>query len=171
VSFMQISAPSRSDVPEYVNLRVEVETLAGHINGRFSDADYVPLRYINRGFSRTALAGFFNLAGIGLVTPLRDGMNLVAKEFVAAQDPTNPGVLVLSRFAGAAGELDGALIVNPYDVYQTARAMAAGLGMPLDERRDRWQRMITSVQHYDIRGWWTKSTRLLREASPPGSGS
>ncbi len=167
VSFMQISAPSRSDVPEYVTLRTEVETLAGHINGRFSDSDYVPLRYINRSFSRTALAGFFHLSRIGLVTPLRDGMNLVAKEYVAAQNPEDPGVLVLSRFAGAAGELDGALIVNPYDVYQVARAMDAGLGMPHDERKDRWQRMMAKVRHFDIRGWWTKSVRLLREATPP----
>ncbi|TVQ37322.1 MAG: trehalose-6-phosphate synthase [Geminicoccaceae bacterium] len=166
-SFMQISAPSRSDVPEYVNLRVEVETLAGHINGRFSDSDYVPLRYINRSFSRTALAGFFHLSAIGLVTPLRDGMNLVAKEYVAAQNPDDPGVLVLSRFAGAAGELDGALIVNPYDLHQVARAMQAGLGMPLDERKDRWERMMAKVRHFDIRGWWTKSMRLLREATPP----
>ncbi|MFW5679382.1 MAG: alpha,alpha-trehalose-phosphate synthase (UDP-forming) [Pseudomonadota bacterium] len=171
VSLMQISAPSRSDVPEYVNLRVEVETLAGHINGRFSDSDYVPLRYINKSFSRTALAGFFHLSRIGLVTPLRDGMNLVAKEYVAAQNPEDPGVLVLSRFAGAAGELDGALIVNPYDIHQTARAMGAGLGMPHDERRDRWQRMMAKVRHYDIRGWWTKSMRLLREATPPTTES
>ncbi len=166
VSFVQISAPSRSDVPEYQRLRVEVETLSGHINGRFSEADWVPLRYINRSFTRTALAGMFELSRIGLVTPLRDGMNLVAKEYVAAQDPEDPGVLVLSRFAGAAGELDGALIVNPYDIYQVARAMDAGLSMPLDERKDRHERMMAKVRHHDITGWWTKSLRLMRERPP-----
>ncbi|MEO1091434.1 MAG: trehalose-6-phosphate synthase [Pseudomonadota bacterium] len=163
VSFVQISAPSRGDLPEYRNLRVEVETLAGHINGTYGDADWVPLRYMNRSFSRTALAGFFNLARIGLVTPLRDGMNLVAKEFVAAQNPEDPGVLVLSRFAGAARELDGALVVNPYDIEMVSQAMAGGLSMPHDERKDRWERMMAEVRHFDIRGWWTKSLRLLRE--------
>ena len=166
VSFVQISAPSRSGVPEYQNLRTEVETLSGHINGRFGEADWVPLRYLNRSFSRTALAGMFELARIGLVTPLRDGMNLVAKEFVAAQDPQDPGVLVLSRFAGAAGELDGALIVNPYDIFQVARAMDAGLSMPLDERKDRYERMMANVRHHDITGWWTRSLRLLSEKPP-----
>ncbi len=166
VSFVQISAPSRSEVPEYQRLRVEVETLSGHINGRFSDADWVPLRYLNRSFSRTALAGMFQLSRVGLVTPLRDGMNLVAKEYVAAQAPDDPGVLVLSRFAGAAGELDGALIVNPYDIYQVARAMDAGLTMPLDERKDRYQRMMEKVRYHDITGWWSKSLRLLRERPP-----
>jgi trehalose 6-phosphate synthase len=166
VSFVQISAPSRSDVPEYQRLRVEVETLSGHINGRFSEADWVPLRYLNRSFSRTALAGMFQLSRIGLVTPLRDGMNLVAKEYVAAQDQEDPGVLVLSRFAGAAGELDGALVVNPYDIYQVARAMDAGLTMPLDERKDRFRRMMTKVREHDITAWWSNSLRLLRERPP-----
>jgi trehalose 6-phosphate synthase len=166
VSFVQISAPSRSEVPEYQRLRIEVETLSGHINGRFSDADWVPLRYLNRSFSRTALSGMFQLSRVGLVTPLRDGMNLVAKEYVAAQDPDDPGVLVLSRFAGAAGELDGALVVNPYDIYQVARAMDAGLTMPLDERKDRYQRMMAKVREHDITAWWSTSLRLLGEPRP-----
>jgi trehalose 6-phosphate synthase len=156
VSFMQISAPSREDVPEYLELRREVEATSGRINGRFSEFDWVPLRYINRSFSRRVLAGFFRMGRIGLVTPLRDGMNLVAKEYVAAQDPDDPGVLVLSRFAGAADEMDGALIVNPYDVVAVAQAMHEGLSMPLDERKDRWRRMNERVASHDI-GLWRQS--------------
>ncbi len=166
VSFIQISAPSRSDVPEYQNLRAEVEGLSGRINGRFGESDWVPLRYLNRSFSRTALAGMFELARIGLVTPLRDGMNLVAKEFVAAQDPADPGALVLSRFAGAADDLDGALIVNPYDVAQVAKAMAEGLSMPLDERQDRHARMLAKTRAQDIGEWWRRSLELMREEHP-----
>ncbi len=153
VTFMQISAPSREDVPEYLELRREVEATSGRINGRFSEFDWMPLRYINRSFNRRVLSGFFRLGRIGLVTPLRDGMNLVAKEYVAAQDAEDPGVLVLSRFAGAADEMDGALIVNPYDVVAVAQAMDEGLSMPLDERRDRWQRMHARVAQHDIVGW------------------
>ena len=114
VTFMQIAPPTRSDVQEYIEIRRELESKAGHINGMFADFDWVPIRYLNKSFSRRSLLGFYRSSRIGLVTPLRDGMNLVAKEYVAAQDPENPGILVLSRFAGAAAELDAALIVNPY---------------------------------------------------------
>src|SRR3546814_6088764 len=105
-----------SDVADYVDIRRELEAGAGHVNGAFAEYDWAPIRYLNKSFSRRALAGFFRAARVGLVTPLRDGMNLVAKEFVAAQSEKDPGVLVLSRFAGAALELDGAIIVNPFDV-------------------------------------------------------
>ncbi|MGF1563692.1 MAG: alpha,alpha-trehalose-phosphate synthase (UDP-forming) [Geminicoccaceae bacterium] len=153
VIFMQISAPSREDVPEYMDMRREVEETSGRINGTYSDFDWVPLRYINRGFSRRILAGFFRISDVALVTPLRDGMNLVAKEFVAAQDPDDPGVLVLSRFAGAAAELSGALIVNPYDPLACAEQMHRGLQMPLEERQDRWRHMFLAIQEHDIARW------------------
>ena len=153
VTFVQISAPSREDVPEYLDLRGQVEATSGRINGRFSEFDWMPLRYLNRGFSRRTLSGFFRLSRIGLVTPLRDGMNLVAKEYVAAQSDEDPGVLVLSRFAGAADDLDGAVIVNPYDIEAVAEAMHDGLTMPLDERQDRWRRLFTQVQQHDIVRW------------------
>ena len=153
VSFMQISAPSREDVPEYNELRSLVETMAGHLNGQYSEADWVPLRYINRSYSQRALAGFFKLAHVGLVTPLRDGMNLVAFEFVAAQDPDDPGVLVLSRFAGCAAHLDGALIVNPHDAHHMADTMHAALEMTLDERQDRFDRMMAAVSRNNIFAW------------------
>ena len=166
VTFMQISAPSREDVPEHMELRRSVELLSGHINGVYSEADWVPLRYINRGFTRRALMGFFRLGRIGLVTPLRDGMNLVALEYVAAQDPENPGVLVLSRFAGCAAHLDGALIVNPYDIHQVADSLHTGLTMSLEERTERWQRMMAAVREHDVRRWKQRFLEWLREADP-----
>lgn len=137
VSLLQIAARSREDVAEYQALRRELDRLAGQINGRLSQFDWTPLRYMTQTVPRTRLAGLFRIARIGLVTPLRDGMNLVAKEFVAAQDPSDPGVLVLSRFAGAADELTDSLLVNPYDPDEIAEAMDRALEMPLEERQAR----------------------------------
>ena len=153
VTFVQISAPSREDVPEYLELRHQVEAASGRINGLFSEFDWMPLRYLNRGFTRRTLAGFFRLSRIGLVTPLRDGMNMVAKEYVAAQSDEDPGVLVLSRFAGAADDMDGAVIVNPYDIEAVAEAMHLGLTMPRDERQERWHRLFAQVREHDIAQW------------------
>jgi trehalose 6-phosphate synthase len=126
---------------------------AGRVNGAIGTVDWVPIRYINRSIGRPVLAGLYRLAKIGLVTPLRDGMNLVAKEYVAAQDPDNPGVLVLSRFAGAARELRGALLVNPYDIEGTANAIARGINMPIEERKQRWGRMMEHLLEYDVTRW------------------
>jgi trehalose 6-phosphate synthase len=171
VTFVQISAPSREDVPEYAEIRSQVEATAGRINGRFSEFDWMPLRYINRGFTRRTLAGFFRLSRVGLVTPLRDGMNLVAKEYVAAQSDGDPGVLVLSRFAGAADELDGAVIVNPYDLEAVAEAMHLGLTMPLDERQDRWRRLLTQVKEHDVLQWQQSFVQALaRQPAPAEAG-
>ena len=155
VTFLQISAPSREDVPEYVNLRLEVEQLAGGINGRFAEPDWMPLRYINRTYPRRALAGFFRLSRVGFLTPLRDGLNLVAEEFVAAQDASDPAVLVLSRFAGAASVLEpaGALTVNPYDIYDAAGALHRALLMSVEERRARFTSLFAAVQGNDIIAW------------------
>ena len=153
VSFLQIAPPSRSDVPEYIAIRKELETLSGHINGRFAEFDWVPIRYLNKSFTRRSLAGFFRVSAVGLVTPLRDGMNLVAKEYVACQDPEDPGVLVLSRFAGAAEELGDALIVNPYDIESVADALQRALTMPLDERKARYNAMMEVLRRNDISVW------------------
>lgn len=153
VSFMQVAPPSRSDVAEYQAIRKELEGMAGHINGRFAEFDWVPIRYLNRSFNRRALAGFYRHARIGLVTPLRDGMNLVAKEYVACQNPEDPGVLVLSRFAGSAKELDAALIVNPYDIAATAESLQRALTMPLAERRERFEAMMRVLTVNDITHW------------------
>lgn len=153
VSFMQIAPPTRTDVPEYAAIRRELETITGHINGQFAEFDWVPLRYLNKSFRRRTLAGFFRLARVGLVTPMRDGMNLVAKEYVACQYPENPGVLILSGFAGAARELDAALIVNPYDVEGVAEALQQALTMPLTERKERHAVLMNVLRRHDIAAW------------------
>jgi trehalose 6-phosphate synthase len=168
VTLLQIAPPSRSDVPEYVEIRHELETASGHINGRFSEFDWVPIRYINKAYNRQALAGLFRASRIGLVTPLRDGMNLVAKEFVAAQNPEDPGVLILSRFAGAAQQLVGALIVNPHDTDDVAKYIERALVMPLDERRERWRDMMKSVSENDLTAWREKFVRTLTDIGASG---
>lgn len=151
--FMQIASPSRSTIPEYDELRRQLEEMAGHINGTYADLDWVPVHYLNQTYPREALIGLFRSARVGLVTPLRDGMNLVCKEFVAAQDPDDPGVLVLSELAGAAKELSGALLVNPYDVDAIAIAIEQALNMPLDERRERFQQMIGVLRRNSLLEW------------------
>lgn len=161
VTTLQIAPPSRADVPEYVEIRQQLETIVGHVNGAYAEFDWVPIRYLNKGFTRRTLAGFYRLSHVGLVTPLRDGMNLVAKEYVAAQKAEDPGVLILSRFAGAAEELTGALIVNPYDVESVADAMRRALTMPLEERRERWQAMFDWLQRYDVAAWQRSFTEAL----------
>ena len=156
VTFLQIAPLSRSDVLAYGEIRQALERSAGRLNGRFAEADWTPIRYLNRDYSRSTLMGLLRAAQVALVTPVRDGMNLVAKEFVAAQDPADPGVLVLSPLAGAAGELSGALLVNPYDKRGTAVALQRALNMPLDERRQRHQQMLQSVRRHDIHSWYGK---------------
>jgi trehalose 6-phosphate synthase len=153
VSMLQISPPSRSEVFAYAEIRRELEQLAGHVNGQYADIDWTPIRFISRGFNRRALAGIYRKSRIGLVTSLRDGMNLVAKEFVAAQDPEDPGVLVLSRFAGAAETMKEAIITNPYAADETAAAVQAALAMPLDERRERHTALYARLVAFDAR-WW-----------------
>jgi trehalose 6-phosphate synthase len=140
-----VAARSREDQGAYQRLRRELDRIVGETNGRYSEFDWTPLRYMTRAVKRETLAGFFRQARLAVVTPLRDGMNLVAKEYVAAQDPEDPGVLILSRFAGAADELTEALIVNPYDSDEIAEAMHVGLSMDLEERRDRWRAMREKV--------------------------
>ena len=150
---LQIAPPTRSDVPEYQELQHEFEAMAGHINGRFAEADWAPTRYLNKGYNRRTLCGFFRISRVGLVTPLRDGMNLVAKEFIAAQDPEDPGILVLSRFAGAAQELSGALVVNPYDTEGVGEALQEALAMPLAARKKRWRADYDYLCRNDISAW------------------
>ena len=153
LTFLQIAPVSRGDVTEYRQLRDQLEGIAGHINGTHAAPDWTPLRYVNRNFPHSTLTGFYRQAAVGLVTPLRDGMNLVAKEYVASQDPENPGVLVLSMLAGAAAELDAALLVNPYDLDGVADAIARAANMPLAERRERWESMMRPITGYDIHAW------------------
>jgi trehalose 6-phosphate synthase len=155
VSFLQIAPPSREAVDAYQVLREELDRLAGRINGDYADLDWMPIRYLARSYSRGALCGLFRLARVGLVTPLYDGMNLVAKEYVAAQDPEDPGALVLSEFAGAAEQLQSAILVNPHDIGASAEAIFRALSMPLEERRERWQDLIQAVREQDI-SWWRR---------------
>lgn len=153
VTLMQIAPLSRADIRAYSTIREQLEGLSGRINGEFADTDWTPVRYLNRNFSHDVLMGFMREAGACLVTPVRDGMNLVAKEFVAAQDSRSPGVLILSTLAGAARELTSALQVNPYDTLGVAQAIKAALAMPLAERRRRHQALLEVVRRNDIHAW------------------
>ncbi|MEG8220877.1 alpha,alpha-trehalose-phosphate synthase (UDP-forming) [Sphingobium sp. D43FB] len=156
VLLTQVAPPSRGDVESYQQIRATLDSLAGRLNGEYSDVDWTPIRYVNQGYPRDKLAGIYRAAKIGLVTPLRDGMNLVAKEYVAAQDPEDPGVLILSRFAGAALQLKDALLINPYSPEEMSDAINRALAMPLDERKRRWRAMMDSVEQQDI-SWWRQS--------------
>ncbi|MGC7402720.1 alpha,alpha-trehalose-phosphate synthase (UDP-forming) [Pandoraea pneumonica] len=170
VSFVQVAPPSRSDVAGYGEIRRQLETEAGHINGRFSDLAWTPLRYINKRYDHEVLMSFFRASQVGYVTPLRDGMNLVAKEYVASQDPADPGVLVLSCFAGAAQELDGALIVNPYDIDEMAEALRSALNMSLSERQSRYEGMMATLREHNLSTWRDRFMNDLREpaaTAPP----
>src|SRR6185295_631071 len=145
VTYLQITPKSRSEIQEYADLERTIGQAAGRINGAYGEVAWTPIRYVNRAYSRSALAGLYRAARVGLVTPLRDGMNLVAKEYVSAQDAEDPGVLILSRFAGAAAECRDALLVNPFDAESVASAIARALEMPLSERRDRYKHIIQTL--------------------------
>lgn len=164
VTYLQIAPVSRGEVFEYQALRNQLEQIAGHINGNHAEPDWTPIRYVNKNFGHETLAGFYRAARIALVTPLRDGMNLVAKEFVAAQDAADPGVLVLSALAGAAAEMKEALIVNPYDLDDIADAIAAASSMPLNERRERWQVLMERLRKNDIVRWQNGYLQALEAA-------
>ncbi len=164
VSLMQVAPPSRGGIAEYSEIRRTLETLAGHVNGEFAEVDWVPIRYLNKSFGRRSLFGFLRHAEVGLVTPLRDGMNLVAMEYLASQRPDDPGVLVLSRFAGAAEYLPDALIVNPYDVEGVAKTMQAALTMPLEERQERWRRSMHVLRSNSVETWYERFVTRLSEA-------
>ncbi len=167
VSLLQIAPRSREDLGAYQSLRQELDRVVGDTNGQFSEFDWVPLRYMTRAVGRRTLAGFYRIARLAVVTPLRDGMNLVAREFIAAQNPEDPGVLVLSHFAGAADELKDALLVNPFDADEIAEAMHSALVMSIHERRQRFQSLRACV-------WESTATRyceaFLSHLAPPSVG-
>jgi len=160
-TFLQVAAPSREDVAAYRRLRNELNACAGAINSEYGEPHWLPLRMLARAQPRDTVAGFMRLARVGVVTPLRDGMNLVAKEFIAAQDPRDPGVLVLSRFAGAAAQLTSALLVNPHDAEGVAEALHMALDMPLEERRARWQAAWDVIADASPEGWGETFLRSL----------
>lgn len=160
-TLMQIAPPTRKGVRAYDEFQAELEQVSGRINGRFAETDWVPIRHLHKSVSRKPLMGFFRNASVGLVTPVRDGMNLVAKEYVAAQDPENLGMLVLSSLAGAACELTDAVIVNPHDRDDVADGIAAAVSMPLKERRERNTAMMEILRRNDITAWRTRFVNAL----------
>jgi trehalose 6-phosphate synthase len=162
-SLLQIATPSRGAIEAYGNLQNEVAKLVSDVNGQHGEVDWTPIRYLNKGYGQAVLAGLYRTAQVGVVTPLQDGMNLVAKEYVAAQNPVDPGVLVLSKFAGAANELDTALLVNPHDIDGMARTIATALSMPLTERRMRWEAMMAKLRGHTIQQWFADFTDALHE--------
>ncbi len=173
VTYLQIAPIGRQNVKAYARIRDALEQSSGCINGRFADVDWTPVRYLNRNFPHATLMGFLRLAHACLVTPVRDGMNLVAKEFVAAQDPADPGVLILSDRAGAACELTEALLVNPYDIRGIARALKHSLEMPLEERRSRHEKLLAALGENDIHAWYGHFLEALRRPHgrvPDGRG-
>lgn len=166
IRYTQIAPTSRGEVQAYQDIRHQLETEAGRINGQYGQLGWTPLYYLNQHFDRKILMQVFRYADVGLVTPLRDGMNLVAKEYVAAQDPADPGVLVLSQFAGAANELTSALLVNPYDRDDVANALDRALKMPLTERISRHSEMMKVIRENDINHWQARFMDDLKQISP-----
>jgi trehalose 6-phosphate synthase len=159
-----IAPPTRTGVRAYEEIRHELEQAAGNINGRYAEMDWVPIRYLNKGYDRGIIMTMLRVAKVGLVTSVRDGMNLVAKEYVASQDPEDPGVLVLSRLCGAAEELGDAVLVNPYDIDGVADGIQTALEMPLAERRARYERMIATLGQNDIHSWCERFLKALQDA-------
>lgn len=164
VFLLQVTPISRDEVDAYQDMRVRLEALAGRVNGAYADMDWQPVRYLNRTFRRDQLAGLYRAARVGLVSPLRDGMNLVAKEYVAAQDPEDPGVLILSRFAGAAEQMEEALLVNPFSREEISEAIQRALTMPLSERIRRWRSLMQVVRDTDVARWRDDFVRALMAA-------
>jgi len=164
VSYLQIAPHSRGDIRAYAEIRAQLEQASGRTNGHFADLDWTPIRYLNRNFPHDVLMGLMRQSQVCLVTPVRDGMNLVAKEFIAAQDPDDPGMLVLSTLAGAAAELTQALLVNPNDIRGVAHAIQQALIMPLGERRERHHQMLETLRTNDIYAWHTRFVDDLVES-------
>jgi trehalose 6-phosphate synthase len=162
-TLIQIASPSREDVDAYDNLRRQMDSLCGAINGDYGELDWMPVRYIHRNVARKRLPGLYRASRVALVTPLRDGMNLVAKEFIAAQDPADPGMLVLSRFAGAAEQLKDALLVNPYDAQGTAQAIQRALTMSQDERVNRHAALLDRIRKQDVHWWCSAFLDALKQ--------
>ncbi|MGA2205161.1 MAG: trehalose-6-phosphate synthase [Terracidiphilus sp.] len=162
LTMVQIAAPSRTRIPSYADLRRRVEETVLRINSRYQIAHWRPIVLIERQCTHEEVRQWYRAADLCLVTSLHDGMNLVAKEFVAARDDED-GVLVLSKFTGAAVELRDALLINPYDVVGVAEAIHNGLEMSLEERRERMQRMRRQVMEYNTYMWAAKVLGDLRE--------
>jgi trehalose 6-phosphate synthase len=167
VLYLQVAPPSRDEVEAYQDLRTRIDSLCGRINGAFADMDWTPIRYVHRNYRRDELAGLYRAAKVCLVTPLRDGMNLVAKEYVAAQDPNDPGVLVLSRFAGAARQMADAVIVNPFSHEEVSEGLKRALTMGREERIARYRRLMDGIMKSDVNIWRDSFVAALSDAHEP----
>jgi len=169
VTLVQVVVPSRRGIPEYEELKTEIERLVGEINGQFTGrAGWVPIHYIYRSLDRRELLGYYRASEVALLTPFKDGMNLVAKEYCACSLEENC-VLVLSEFAGAVAEMhNGAIVVNPYDIVGMAEAIHAALEMPADERHRRMHMLRRGIRRHDI-FWWVDS--FLRASIEQDLGS
>ncbi|GLQ55689.1 alpha,alpha-trehalose-phosphate synthase (UDP-forming) [Devosia nitrariae] len=165
VHLLQVAPPSRDTIKEYQETSDTLDAMVGRLMGRFAEPDWQPVTYVKRAYGQPSLAGLYRLARVGLVTPLRDGMNLVAHEYVASQDPHDPGVLVLSRFAGAAEIFEDALLVNPFDTDETAEALRLALNMPIEERRHRWERLMAGAHDHSVDRW---AESYLSRLAPTG---
>jgi trehalose 6-phosphate synthase len=163
VHLLQVAPPSRDSIKEYQETSDTLDAICGRVMGRFADPDWQPLTYVKRAYGQPSLAGLYRLAKVGLVTPLRDGMNLVAHEYIGSQDPKDPGVLVLSRFAGAAEIFEDAILVNPFDTDETSEALRMALDMPLEERIARWTKLMAAARRYNIDDW---SKSVLNRLAP-----
>ena len=167
VHMLQVAPPSRDSIKEYKETSDTLDAMCGHVMGRFAEPDWSPLTYVKRAYGQPSLAGLYRMAKVGLVTPLRDGMNLVAHEYVGSQDPKDPGVLVLSRFAGAAEIFEDAILVNPFDTDEIAEALRMALDMPLDERIARWTTLMAAAQKHNVDDW---SKSFIRRLAPSSAG-
>jgi trehalose 6-phosphate synthase len=169
VHMLQVAPPSRDSIKEYQETSDTLDAICGRVMGHFAEPDWQPLTYVKRAYGQPSLAGLYRLARVGLVTPLRDGMNLVAHEYVGSQDSNNPGVLVLSRFAGAAEIFPDALLVNPFDTDETAEALRIALDMPLDERKERWQSLMAAARKHNVVDWAVSFLDRLAPGTSSGS--
>jgi trehalose 6-phosphate synthase len=167
VLYLQVAPTSRGEVEAYQDLRSRIDALSGRINGAQADMDWTPIRIVHQNFRRDELAGVYRAAKVGLVTPLRDGMNLVAKEYVAAQDPFDPGVLILSRFAGAARQMTDAVIVNPFSREEMSEALKLALAMDRGERVRRWESLMQGIGRSDVKVWRDSFVEALKASHEP----
>lgn len=170
-SLVQVAPVSRGNVEAYARLREQLEQRVGHVNGKHASLDWTPIQFIASPVPRDEIAGLLRVARVGLVTPLRDGMNMVAKEFVAAQDPQDPGVLIISEFAGAAEQMREALVINPHNSSEQADAIRRALSMPLPERQERHAALLKTIKNYDSRWWCSAFLEELTATTTQDSSS
>lgn len=153
VVLVQIASPSRNKIEEYMTMKKEIDETVGRINGKYRNETWTPVMYFCKEISQNSLLAYYRISDIGLLTPLRDGMNLIAKEFIASNNENT--VLILSEFAGASEEFTDALIVNPYDLHSISGAIKTAVEMPLEEKKRRFQSLRKKVKNHDSEWWYS----------------